>query len=102
MLISKHMWATLVSCRPYLVVDHSFSTHAKNKFGANVSQNYVLDGKMCKFVGSVVEWLKHTACDQHSPVQILLAPFCYVLGKTLYSTFPAWWSWQAVLNFFYI
>ena len=66
MLLSKHMRAALISCRPYLVVGHRFSTHAVDKFGANVCQNYVLDGKMCKFIGNVVEWLKNVACDQHS------------------------------------
>ena len=32
-------------------------------------------------------------------VQNLLTPFCFVLGKDTYGTFPAWWSWQAILNF---
>ena len=35
-------------------------------------------------------------------VQNLLVPFCCVLGKTLHGTFPAWWSWQEVLNFNHI
>ena len=66
MLLSKHMQAALISCKPYLVTSHSFSTPTVDKFGANVSQSYVLDGKMCKFVGSMVEWLRHIAYDQHS------------------------------------
>ena len=32
-------------------------------------------------VGSVVEWLKRRAYDQHVSVQNPLAPFCCVLGK---------------------
>ena len=37
-------------------------------------------------------------------VQNVLEPICCVLKKTLNGAFPAWWSWQAVLNlmsFFY-
>ena len=49
------------------------------------------------------EWLKHCDCDQHSrgskPIRaILLCPW-----ERHFSTLtPAWWSWQAVLNFSHI
>ena len=36
-------------------------------------------------------------------VQNFLVPFCCVLGKdTLQALSPAWWSWQAVLNYSHI
>ena len=50
-------------------------------------------------VGSVVEWLKHRAHDQHGlgskPTRaILLCP-----GEKHFTVIsPAWWSWQAVPN----
>ena len=52
------------------------------------------------FVGSVMEWLKRRACDQHGLGSKLTSaiPLCpwerYFTGVS-----PAWWSWQAVLNF---
>ena len=54
-------------------------------------------------VGSVVEWLKRQARDQNglgskSTRAILLCPWERYF--TAYS--PAWWSWQAVLNYSYI
>ena len=54
-------------------------------------------------VGSVVEWLKCRAHDQHGlgskPTRaILLCPW----ERHFTALFPAWWSWQAVLNFSYI
>ena len=55
------------------------------------------------YVSSVVEWLKHQACDEHS---LSLKPTCAILlcpwerHFTVYS--PAWWSWQAVLNYSHI
>ena len=56
-----------------------------------------------KALGSVVEWLKHRARDQHSlgpkPIRaILLCP--WERHFTAYSL--AWWSWQAVLNYSHI
>ena len=51
-------------------------------------------------VGSVVEWLKHRTDDQHGrgsklTCSILLCP--WERHFTVLS--PAWWSWQAVLNY---
>ena len=51
-------------------------------------------------VGSVVEWLKHRTDDQHGlgskpTYAILLGP--WERHFTVLS--PAWWSWQAVLNY---
>ena len=48
----------------------------------------------------MVEWLKRRACDQHGlglkPTRaILLCPW----KRHFTALFPAWWSWQAVLNF---
>ena len=51
----------------------------------------------------MVEWLKHHAYDQHGfglkPMHtILLCPW-----ERHFTTFsPAWWSWQAVLNYRHI
>ena len=50
-------------------------------------------------VGSVVEWLKYRADDQHdlgskSTCAILL---CF-WERRFTALSPAWWSWQAVLN----
>ena len=51
-------------------------------------------------VGSVVEWLKRRAHDQHdlgskSTRAILLCPW----ERHFTALSPAWWSWQTVLNF---
>ena len=56
-----------------------------------------------KIVGSVVEWLKCWACDQHSlgskPTHaILLCPW----ERHFTALSRAWWSWQAVLNYSHI
>ena len=60
---------------------------------------------MCKInkLGSVVEWLKRWDCDWHNlsskPTRaILLCP----LERHFTGLSPAWWSWQAVLNFSHI
>ena len=50
-------------------------------------------------VGSVVDWLKRRARDQHGlrskPTRaILLCPW----ERHFTAHSPAWWSWQAVLN----
>ena len=55
------------------------------------------------FVGSVVEWLKRRARDQHGldskPTHaVLLCP--WERHFTAHSS--AWWSWQAVLNYSHI
>ena len=54
-------------------------------------------------VGSVVEWLKCWACDQHGlsskPTRaMLLCPW----ERHFTAHSPAWWSWQAVLNYSHI
>ena len=51
-------------------------------------------------MGSAVEWLERRAYDQHGlglkPTRaILLCPW----ERHFTALFPAWWSWQAVLNF---
>ena len=51
----------------------------------------------------MVKWLEHQACEQHGlsskPTRaILLCP--WERHFTAYS--PAWWSWQAVLNYSHI
>ena len=59
---------------------------------------------ICKLkVGSVVEWLKHRADDQHGlgskpTCAILLCPW----ERHFTALSPAWWSWQAVINYSYI
>ena len=54
-------------------------------------------------VGSVVEWLKHHARDQHS---LSSKPTCIILlcpwERHFRALSPAWWSWQAVLNYSHI
>ena len=51
-------------------------------------------------VGSMVEWLKHRTDDQHGlgskpTCAILLCPW----ERHFTALSPAWWSWQAVLNY---
>ena len=51
----------------------------------------------------MVEWLKRRACDQHGlaaePTRaILLCPW----ERHFAAHSPAWWSWQAVLNYIHI
>ena len=55
-----------------------------------------------KITGSMVECLKRRACDQHGLGSNLLVPFCCVLGRHFTALSPAWWSWQAVLNYSHI
>ena len=55
-----------------------------------------------RVVGSIVEWLKRRARNQHGlgskPTRTILFPW---EGRfTAHS--PAWWSWQAVLNYSHI
>ena len=51
----------------------------------------------------MVEWLKHWAHDQHG---LGLKPTCAILLCSWERHFtahsPAWWSWQAVLNYSHI
>ena len=54
-------------------------------------------------VGTVVEWLKRRARDQHGlgskPTRsILLCPW----ERHFTALSPAWWSWQAVLNYSHV
>ena len=56
-----------------------------------------------KKVGSVVKWLKRRARDQHGlglkPTRaILLCPW----ERHFTAHAPAWWSWQAVLDYNHI
>ena len=55
---------------------------------------------MSPLSGSVVKWLKHRAYHQHGmgskPIRvILLCPW----ERHFMALFPAWWSWQAVINY---
>ena len=52
------------------------------------------------FAGSVVKWLKHRTDNQHGlgsklTCTILLCPW----ERHFTALSPAWWSWQAVLNY---
>ena len=52
---------------------------------------------------SVVEWLERRDCDRHvfgskPTCAILLSPW----ERHFTALFPAWWSWQAALNFNHI
>ena len=55
------------------------------------------------FFGSVVEWLKHRAQDQND---LGSKPTCAILlclwERHFTAISPAWWSWQAVLNYSHI
>ena len=56
-----------------------------------------------KFIRSVVEWLNRQAYDQHGlnskPTHaILLCPW----ERHFTALSPAWWSWQAALNYSHI
>ena len=66
----------------------------------HANRNFIVNRRK---VGSVVEWLKHRTDDQHGlgskPTRaILLCP--WERHFTAFS--PAWWSWQAVLNYSHI
>ena len=55
---------------------------------------------ICIYAGSVVEWLKCRTDDRHSlgskpTCAILLCPW----ERHFAALSPAWWSWQAVLNY---
>ena len=54
-------------------------------------------------VGSVVEWLKCRTHDQHG---LGSKPSCTILlclwERHFTAHSPAWWSWQAVLNYSHI
>ena len=54
-------------------------------------------------VGSMVEWLKHQTDDQHG---LDSKPTCSILScpweRHFTALSPAWWSWQAVLNYSHI
>ena len=55
---------------------------------------------LLKIVGSVVEWLKRWARNQHclgsKPTRAILL---YPWERHFTALSPAWWSWQAVLNY---
>ena len=65
---------------------------------------YVIYGSIKLFkVGSVIEWLKRRARNQHglgskSTRAILLCPW----ERHFTAHSPAWWSWQADLNYSHI
>ena len=52
-----------------------------------------------EFVGSVLEWLKCRAYDQHGfgskPTHVVLL---YSYDRHFTALSPVWWSWQAALN----
>ena len=49
----------------------------------------------CTSKVSVVEWLKHRTDNQPLNYAILLGPW----ERHFTALSPAWWSWQAVLNY---
>ena len=53
--------------------------------------------------GSVVEWLKRRVRDQHGlgskPTRAILL---YPWERHFTALSPAWWSWQAALNYIHI
>ena len=69
-----------------------------NRFFFELDSN-PLKSLLNHLVGKVVEWLKRRAYDQHGLGSKPTHTFCCVLGKDTLRLSPAWWSWQAVLNF---
>ena len=68
-----------------------------------LDKNKPLQNFIIKSVGSVIEWLKCRAHDQHgfsskSKQAMLLCPW----ERHFTALSPAWWPWQAVLNFNHI
>ena len=54
-------------------------------------------------VSNEVKWLEYCDCDQHD---LNSKPTCAILlfpgEKQFMALYPAWWSWQAALNFSHI
>ena len=73
------------------------ASHTKHRKAQQLIQPYLL------IVGSVIEWLERRDCDRHDigskPTRTILV--C-CSEKNFTEIFPAWWSWQAVLNFSHI
>ena len=84
--------------------NHGFECRILIKDGqpalSRYSEAYGNQGASCVLVGSVVEWLKRRARDQHrlgskpTPA-LLLCPW----ERHFTAHSPAWRSWQAVLNY---
>ena len=53
-------------------------------------------------VSSMVEWLKRRACDQQSWFKTHLHHSVCPWERHFMAHSPAWWSWQAVLNYSHI
>ena len=54
-------------------------------------------------VGSVVKWLERRDCDRHGLGSKSTCAFLLCSWERHFTAFfPAWWSWQAVLNFCFI
>ena len=86
-----------------LTVNQPYVPAVKGRVGLvkNILKSFETDG--INFVGSVVEQLRHRAHDQHGlgskPTHaILLCPW----ERHFVAHSPAWWSWQAVLNYSHI
>ena len=79
---------------------HIYSTNLRrNKtFPANTLREFYKNA-----LGSVVEWLNNRADDQHG---LGSKPTCAILlcswERHFTALSPAWWSWQAVLNYSHI
>ena len=57
----------------------------------------------CDQVGSVVEWLERRDCDRYGlGLKSAHAILLFLLKRHFTTLSPAWWSWQAVLNFSHI
>ena len=63
----------------------------------------VFMNKIFFFVGSMVDWIKRRAGDQHDlGSKFTRAILWWAWEKHFTALFPAWWSWQAVRNFNHI
>ena len=58
---------------------------------------------MNRFVGNMVEWLKHCGGDQHGHDSKPTRAILLCAWERHFTTLsPVWWSWQVVLNFSHI
>ena len=101
-LFPTYSWSLLMTCSyhlnlPYLIFISNHSTLTLLLMSNTLCHNFIT------FVGSMVEWLECRDCNRHglgtkSTRAILLCPW----ERHFTALSPAWWSWQAVLNFSYI
>ena len=69
----------------------------------NLNLVYIYNSVGLYNIGSVVEWLKYRADDQYGlGSKLTCAILLYSWERHFAALSPAWWSWQAVLNYSHI